>query len=373
MNSSTKWGWLNKILVCDYDSTHIPEIEYKQPGEYWDECWRYVNRVLDNYDKGKRFWNTLEQKKQFINSQTPVPWSVMIIDSGHRYGHVALVKEVYEDGTILINDSNLVERHTVAEYILDLSDPNFPGEHDMRIEWYYVPYSHYYDVVIDRDGNGKLLRTVDTEELKIWLIWNHWEEPTKEQLQKIRELVLELWAKAYEDWSDHCSDNFDTSMLKESFISKVSKYIDKKSHDFINKVKKMWNVDPQVFIDAEDNHWIKKEVLACIAVAESGMWKNLSSWNNIMNYGNTDWGKRVSYDWVWKNVDSTAKWLSQWILSKRNIMWELSCGWRNALWWDYCWWTFYASSMTHWRTNTSKCLTTLYWEEEDRDNFKFKK
>jgi hypothetical protein len=49
---------------------------------------------------------TLQDKKNIINSNSPSQGSVAIIDSGHKWGHVAVVTSVNPDGTITIQESN---------------------------------------------------------------------------------------------------------------------------------------------------------------------------------------------------------------------------------------------------------------------------
>lgn len=49
---------------------------------------------------------SLQDKKSIINSYSPSKGSVAIIDSGLKYGHVAVVTDVASNGTITIQEGN---------------------------------------------------------------------------------------------------------------------------------------------------------------------------------------------------------------------------------------------------------------------------
>ena len=135
--------------------------------------------------------------------------------------------------------------------------------------------------------------------------------------------------------------------------------------------------DSSVFVQARNRYWIKEEVLACIAWADSDMGNANKSTNNIMNYGNNDRGQTRWYDSVLSSVMGAAHWLSEWkYLSRNNTIWELSWWGRQYLWlqscsvsWQYC----YATSPINWRRNVNNCLTFIEWERKDWDNLSFKK
>jgi surface antigen len=192
-------------------------MKLKEPGQYWWQCGKYANVVFDNYAKGKHFWDSLAQKKTFINSQVPVPGAMIIVDSHSAYWHIAIVKEVYNDWTILINDSNSKHTEIVNEYVLDPNDQVRPRPGGKwTIEWYYIPYTHFFHIVVDREWNAKLLRDVpEWETPMIWLIGNHWREPTDKQLAKTRTLVKKISLPAYEKQDEYCTTKFHTGMLKK--------------------------------------------------------------------------------------------------------------------------------------------------------------
>lgn len=194
-------------------------MEYSTPGTHWGQCGAYTNKVLNNYDKGKWFGDSISQKLSFINSNTPVAGAAIIIETGHTYGHVGIVKKVYEDWKILVNDSNLVATETVWEYTLDPNNPTFPsGKTGWKISGYYIPYAHYFDIIVDTEWNWKVLREVKSNtDIRIWLVGNHWHEPSVKQLNKVREVVKSLGIKAYEKQDSHCTQNFNSGMLSRAF------------------------------------------------------------------------------------------------------------------------------------------------------------
>ena len=149
----------------------------------------------------------------------------------------------------------------------------------------------------------------------------------------------------------------------------------KRFHNFVAHFAREF--DSSVFVEARNRYWVKEEVLACIARADSDMWNANKSSNNIMNYGNNDRWQTRGYDNVLSSVMAAAHWMSEWkYLSKNNTIWELS-GWgRLYLWLPWCSTSgvyCYATSEENRRRNVNNCLTFIEWEAKDRDSLPFKK
>lgn len=111
-----------------------------------------------------------------------------------------------------------------------------------------------------------------------------------------------------------------------------------------------WNVDPSLVM--------------CIWLAESGLWKNLSSPYNIWNVWNNDrWDRRWfpnARSWVYAIVQT----LNNRFFRDYNDLSKLSWAWRDLMWlpsckeqWEYC----YATDINHWHNNVTKCMTHLKW------------
>lgn len=135
--------------------------------------------------------------------------------------------------------------------------------------------------------------------------------------------------------------------------------------------------DESVFVQARNRYWVKEEVLACIAWADSDMGNANKSSNNIMNIGNNDRWDTRSFDSVLWSVMSAAYSMSEWkYLALNSKIWELS-GWgRTHLWLLWCSTSgiyCYATSPVNWRTNVNNCLTFIEWERKDWDHLPFKK
>lgn len=131
----------------------------------------------------------------------------------------------------------------------------------------------------------------------------------------------------------------------------------------------------EVFVENGRKYWIAEELLACIAYAETHIWNHTKSKNNIMNYGNDDRWQKVAYKTVMDAVNYATHWIKKWTyLSRNKKLWELSNGWRKALWLSPCWtnWAYcYATSDVNWRGNVNDCMTFIHWENKDWDNFIF--
>lgn len=104
--------------------------------------------------------------------------------------------------------------------------------------------------------------------------------------------------------------------------------------------------------DAAAGHAVDLDMGICIATAESGMWRNLSSAWNVGNVGNNDRWDRID---LW----SALEWASLifYALENEYLWWyptlfNLS-GYGNKSW------SIYASSEFNWQNNIMKCLTAI--------------
>lgn len=146
-----------------------------------------------------------------------------------------------------------------------------------------------------------------------------------------------------------------------------------KEKRFINFVRyyAKW-FDESVFVNARRKYGVKEELLACIAWAETSLWLENKSSNNIMNYGNNDrWGTK-SFGGVQANVYAAAWGMSQGLLSSNKTLAEMSWHGRDIAWLSpcsnkgtYCYAT--SDSQWYWRVNVHNCLTFIEGEKKDWD------
>lgn len=99
---------------------------------------------------------------------------------------------------------------------------------------------------------------------------------------------------------------------------------------------------------------IDKDMVICVAFAESTLWKHLSTSNNIWNVWNNDRGDRVPFysAYVWARAIPVT--LNNAYLWKYHTINQLSRYWNKD-------WKIYASSPINRQTNVLKCLSQIKW------------
>ena len=113
-----------------------------------------------------------------------------------------------------------------------------------------------------------------------------------------------------------------------------------KELDFWNSVVEWTNID--------------RDVVICIWVAESTLWKYLTTSNNIWNVWNNDRWDRVAYDTPYAWARLIALTLNNQHLWHYHTINQLS-RYGNPDW------KIYASSPINWQTNVMKCLSKIKW------------
>lgn len=121
-----------------------------------------------------------------------------------------------------------------------------------------------------------------------------------------------------------------------------------------------WNVDPSFVM--------------CIWLAESSLWKNLTTPYNIWNVWNNDRGDRIWFDSARQWIYSIVYTLNNKYLWRYNSIAQLSWAWRKEMWLPWCkeaWEFCYATDVNHWHNNVKRCLTHLKWVYVP-DNYNFR-
>ena len=113
-----------------------------------------------------------------------------------------------------------------------------------------------------------------------------------------------------------------------------------KELDFWNSVVEWTNID--------------RDVVICIWVAESTLWKYLTTSNNIWNVWNNDRWDRVAYDtpYAWARLIPLT-------LNNQYLWWYHTINQLSRYW--NAEWKIYASSPINWQTNVMKCLSKIKW------------
>ena len=113
-----------------------------------------------------------------------------------------------------------------------------------------------------------------------------------------------------------------------------------KDLDFWNSVVEWTNID--------------RDVVICIWVAESTLWKHLTTSNNIWNVGNNDRWDRVAYNtpYAWARLIATT-------LNNQYLWWYHTINQLSR--YGNSDWKIYASSPINWQRNVMKCLSKIKW------------
>jgi len=114
---------------------------------------------------------------------------------------------------------------------------------------------------------------------------------------------------------------------------------------------KLWN-------QAWEKYGIDPDVAICIAYAESWLWRNTTTKNNIWNVWNNDRWDRVWIDSVKLWINSIFYTLNNKYLNKYHTIYSLSRYWNKEK-------HIYSSSTYNWYKNVVKCLSTIKWHPID--------
>jgi len=112
--------------------------------------------------------------------------------------------------------------------------------------------------------------------------------------------------------------------------------------------------NPDLWINAWKKYGIDPDVAICIAYAESGLWNNTTTKNNIWNVWNNDRWDRIGLSSPQAGINSIYYTLNNKYLSKYHTIYSLSrYGNKDS--------HIYSSSTYNWYKNVVKCLSKIKW------------
>lgn len=287
----------------------------------------------------------------------------------------------------------------MAWYIIYINPPTTPDYSFLAIKhpnWYTTVYWHLSEI------NVKLYQYVDKWEI-IWKTWGsrwtlwawylstwphlHFEVfKDKEYIDPLD--VLDLSYLKYNSlpsnppkyklkyltdfkerrWYDLSETEAKTKLFKivwENEIERQKNFIAKyawwtfRDHQMWVDQALIWNIDPSVVM--------------CIWLAESGLWRNLTTWYNVWNVWNNDRWDRVSYSSAKDGIYAIVRTLNNKYFKNVNRLDMLSWAWRIASNLPECSPSSpcYATDPRYWHPNVITCLSHLKWRiVEDNYNFR---
>lgn len=106
------------------------------------------------------------------------------------------------------------------------------------------------------------------------------------------------------------------------------------------------------------NSWILPELVICISKADTNLWKQLKSKNNLWNVWNNDRWNTIEYDSEYKAIQAIYNTLNNRNLWNYTQLWQLSRKHNKDG-------MIYASSPENWFNNVANCIGSIRWEQID--------
>jgi hypothetical protein len=165
------------------------------------------------------------------------------------------------------------------------------------------------------------------------------------------------------DWQNVLPEDYRIKYLNDQLVRPIDvsdltimewKTVDERAQRLLNSY---W-----VWIYKELNFWdsvaewtnIDRDVVICIALAESTLWQYLTTSNNIGNVWNNDRGDRIAYSTPYAGARLIATTLNNQHLWNYHTINQLSRYGNSD-------WKIYASSPINRQTNVMKCLSKIKW------------
>jgi len=320
----------------------------------------WITAYFEDSDYKKDFWshhNAIDIKAaQWTAIEAPMDWYVVYLKKpdSEDYAYIALkhydwyLTVYWHVSEIMVNEFEYVEKWQVFARTW--------WEYWTNGAWFLTTWPHLHFETFKEKEYVDPLTILDLSYMKFQKI------PDRYKVKYYLDFKKRKWYSYKKAWSNSKLFQLEWSNEIERQKYLISKYA-------------VWTFNNwQMWIDESLDWNIDPSLVMCIWLAESTLWKNLSTPYNIWNVGNNDRWDRVWYPnaraWVYSIVST----LNNRYFKDTNSLAELSWAWRKLLNLPWCKekWTFcYATDTNHWHNNVNKCLTHLKWVYVP-DNYNFR-
>lgn len=131
-----------------------------------------------------------------------------------------------------------------------------------------------------------------------------------------------------------------------------------------------------IWIELWEKYKIDPYLAIAIAKADSNLWNQLKSTNNIWNVGNNDRWDVVHYETREDWIEAIFRVLNNKYLGNIYTIWFLSCGGKINLGIDDCfrnWEKVYATSKDNWNNNVINTMRNIYRDKNINEDYNFRK
>ena len=235
--------------------------------------------------------------------------------------------------------------------------------------WYVTIYEYMNQIIVnpwDIVQRGQLIWYSWWEPWTMWAWFaSEWENLTfavyKDWVAVDPLTILDL--SVVTDWQNVLPQDYRIKYLNDQLVRPIDvsdltimewKTVNERAQRLLNSY---W-----VWVYKELNFWdsvvewtnIDRDVVICIALAESTLWQYLTTSNNIWNVWNNDRWDRIAYSTPYAGARLIAT-----TLNNQHLWWYHTINQLSR--YGNSDWKIYASSPINWQTNVMKCLSKIKW------------
>lgn len=316
----------------------------------------------------------LESKDSSDDDEAPIAWPIYPIEEIMRYFNDSDFEKEngFKHQAIQIKAIQwtpiYAARDWVVYYVSNWID-NISWMVIVHKEWYVTVYQYMNQIIVnpgDIVQRGQLIGYSGWEPGTMWAWFaSEWENLTFSVYKNgvaVDPLTL-LDLSVVTDRQNTLPEEYKIKYLNDQLVRPINvsdltlmewKTVEERAQRFLNGYG--------VGIYKDLNFWesvvewtnIDRDVVICIALAESTLWKYLTTSNNIWNVWNNDRWDRVAYNtpYAWARLIPLT-------LNNQYLWWYHTINQLSRYGNED--WKIYASSPINWQTNVMKCLSKIKW------------
>ena len=334
--------------------------------------------VKKNYRTNDNIPENIEQMLEMQDSSdddaSPIAWPIYPIENiTHYFNDVNFEKENwFKHQAIQIEAKQWTPVYAARDWVVYYVSNSIDWISRMLIlhkEWYVTLYEYMSQIIVndwDIVQRGQIIWYSWWEPWTAWAWFaSEWENLTfwvyKNWVAIDPLTILDL--SVVTDWQNTLPEDYRLKYLNDQLIRPIDvsdlkimewRTVNERAQRLLNWYG-VWIYKDLKFWDSVVE-WtnIDRDVVICIWVAESTLWKYLTTSNNIWNVWNNDRWDRVAYTTPYAGARLIPLTLNNQYLWWYHTINQLSRYWNSD-------WKIYASSPINWQRNVMKCLSKIKW------------
>lgn len=238
--TTADWYWQMCTPTWDASANGVWGGKFVTNQDTWYQCWWFARRRA--WLNETPWWNSLAERKKMFDQETPVAWWLVLFTDWYdsTYWHIAYVREVRSDWTMVVEESNLVWPNKYSERVISQNTPWVWGFYNNT-----PAAKNTYEKIVQQaqqqaqlsNGEKSIFQLVwENPDINIWKLtktvyWWNASDPDRQSIERAYNELTSQWIP------------YEYIMAWLSWLRDVPLWKEKEAMKFVDILQTIWEED----------------------------------------------------------------------------------------------------------------------------------